>query len=144
MTRLPEIPPGSESSRRIETLSMLVNGLAQAAVESWRLERAISRLCAADRSRIQPIADRLGAWLTQASVTIEEHTGQEYLDGMSLEVVATEPRPDLAEGTVTIVETLKPSVYVFGQLIGHGQVVLGRGVSQEASGEGRTDGTSHD
>ncbi len=144
MTSLPAIPPGHESTRRIETLSVLAGGLAQVAVESWRLARLISRLCDADRARVQAVADRLEAWVAQAGVTIEDHTGQAYVDGMALEIVTTEPRADLAEGTVTIVETLKPSVYVSGQLIVRGQVVLGRGVGQEARGEGGTDGTGHD
>ena len=42
---------------------------------------------------------------------------------------------------MAIVETLKPSVYVAGQLIIRGQVVLGRGVAEDREGE--VDGAGH-
>lgn len=141
MTPRPATPPGGEQTRILDTVSLLASALAQTAVENWRLARLTVRLCDADRPRVQPITDRLGAWLSQASVVIEEHTGHTYVDGMALEIVATEERANLPAGAVAIVETLKPSVYVAGQLILRGQVVLGRGVAEMREGE--TDGAGH-
>jgi hypothetical protein len=71
--------------------------------------------------------------LSQSGITVEEHTGQDYLDGMRVTVVATETNEAIPPGSVRILETVKPSVYVRGELAVPGQVVLGRGVSEAAS-----------
>jgi hypothetical protein len=77
-------------------------------------------------------------------VAIDEHSGETFVDGMALEVVATEPEGELLEAGATVLETLKPSVYVAGQLIVQGQVILGRGTRKNAGTEGATDGPSDD
>jgi len=117
----------------LRNLTDIGSALALAAVEAWRLSRVIPRLCDADGARVSTIAERLSAVLSQSGITVEEHTGQDYLDGMRVTVVATETNEAIPPGSVRILETVKPSVYVRGELAVPGQVVLGRGVSEAAS-----------
>ena|SRR5437899_3044144 len=100
--------------------------LALAAIEAWRLSRAVPRLCDGDRPRVAAIAERLTAVLAQSGIILQEHTGEDYLDGMRLTVLATETRPEVPTGTVRIVETVKPPIYIAGELVLPGHVVLGR------------------
>jgi len=104
--------------------------LCQIAVEVWRLDGLLPRLCETDRPRIQAAVDRLRAHLEQAGVTIEDRTTQAYVDGLTVEVLAIEERTDLPPEQLRILETIKPSVYIAGQLAASGQVILGRGVAK--------------
>lgn len=55
-------------------------------------------------------------------VEVRDHTGERYVDGMALEVLAFQPRP----GTdfEIVAETLRPSVYYKDVLIQRGQVIV--------------------
>lgn len=125
-------PPAQMAALRGQ--AALAGALCKAALETWRLLRLGPRLCEADRERVQAIADRLSAGLAQAGVVIEDHTDQEYVEGLSVEILTTEVRVDLAPGEYRIIETVKPSVYIAGQLAAPGQVILGRGANQDERG----------
>jgi len=60
--------------------------------------------------------------LGSGGVEIRDHTGERYVPGMALRVIAFQPQP----GTriETIVETLKPSVFLGDQLIQRGEVIV--------------------
>ena len=137
----PPAPPPREGIAALEAQVALTRALSQAALEAWRLARLVPRLCKVDGERVQAIADRLSAGLAQAGVVIQDHTDQIYVDGLAVEILTTEDRTDLAPGTLRIVETVKPSVYIAGQLAAQGQVILGCGVAEDTR---RTDGTSDD
>ncbi len=127
----PPAPPPREGIAALEGQAALIRALCQAALEAWRLARLVPRLCEADGERVQAIADRLSAGLAQAGVVIQDHTDQIYVDGLAVEILTTEDRPDLPPASLRIVETVKPSVYIAGQLAAQGQVILGRGAAAE-------------
>jgi hypothetical protein len=106
------------------------------AVEHWRLRRILPRLCDDDRARVQAFSDRVDTWLNQAAISVEDFTGQPYIDGMTVEILTTEDRTDIPAGSLRVIETVKPSVYVAGQLLLPAQVILGHG--QDATSEERT------
>jgi len=132
-------PPPEIAALRSQTA--LDTALCKAALETWRLLRLGPRLCETDRARVQAIADRLSAGLTQAGVIIEDNTDQVFVEGLSVEILTTEVRMDLAPGEHRIVETVKPSVYIAGQLAVPGQIILGRGATAE---ERRINGPRND
>jgi hypothetical protein len=119
----------------------MAQALCRIAVEAWRLSGLLPRLCETDRPRVQGAVERLCAHLQQAGVTIEDRTSQAYVEGLAVEVLAVEERPDLPPDNLRILETIKPSVYIAGQLASPGQVILGRGV---AKATGSPDGTRND
>src|SRR3970040_2286738 len=100
-------PPPEIAALRSQ--AALATALCKAALETWRLLRLGPRLCESDRARVQAIADRLSAGLAQAGVVIEDHTDQTYVEGLSVDILTTEVRMDLAPGEHRIVETVKPS-----------------------------------
>jgi hypothetical protein len=65
------------------------------------------------------------AWdaLTQAGVQVQDHTGSTIDPGMSLKVITSEPTPGLARDTV--IETIKPSIYLKSERIQMGEVIVG-------------------
>ena len=65
------------------------------------------------------------AWdiLAQVGVQVQEHSRSRYDPGLSLKVVAFQPTPGL--DCKTVIETLKPTVYMKGQRIQVGEVVVG-------------------
>lgn len=123
-------PPGGIAA--LASAASITQALCLAAVEGWRLARLVPRLCAEDAPRVQSIADRLNSSLTQAGVTVEDHTHQPYVEGLAVEILTTEDRTDITPGSMQIVETVKPSVHISGQLALQGQVILGRGVAEES------------
>ncbi len=143
MPKPPHTPPTPRPPEGVDTLrslSDLTRALCQAALETWRLARLVPRLCEEDRARVLAIADRLSADLEQARVVIQDHTGHAYVEGLAVEILTTEDRTDLPPGALQIVETVRPSVYIAGQLAAQGQVILGRGVAEPR----RTDGSLND
>jgi hypothetical protein len=138
---LPRRPDPSPEMAALRSQAALATALCKTALETWRLLRLGPRLCETDQARVQAIADRLSAGLTQAGVIIEDHTDQAFVEGLSVEILTTEIRMDLAPGEHRIVETVKPSVYIAGQLASAGQIILGRGATTE---ERRTNGPRND
>ncbi len=65
------------------------------------------------------------AWDALASdrVEIKDHTGERYVPGMALQVIAFQPTPGLTHETV--LETIKPSVFHADTLIQRGEVIVG-------------------
>jgi hypothetical protein len=79
--------------------------------------------------------------LAQAGVVVQDFTDHAYVEGLAVEIIATEERSELGPDTCQIVETVRPSVYISGSLAAQGQVILGRGLAKR---EVKTDGTGDD
>jgi hypothetical protein len=62
--------------------------------------------------------------LTQAGITIQDHTGNPFDPGMSLKVIAYQPKPGLQREQV--LETIKPTIYFKNKQIQMGEVIVGR------------------
>jgi hypothetical protein len=61
--------------------------------------------------------------LKENGLEIQDHTGDPYDSGQSLKAPAFEPTPGLKEETV--IDTIKPSIYLDGKMIQMGEVVVG-------------------
>ena len=100
--------------------------LARAATNLWLARRKFHRASDASSREHRQIGRYLAATeegLRSAGVTLQEHDGQPYDPGFSLEVVAFRVDPALAAETVQ--ETVRPSVYLNDRLIKMGQVIVG-------------------
>jgi hypothetical protein len=115
--------------------------LAQLGTDLWRLRSKM----------IEPGTDRPldsmrrafrhleSAWdaLAAEGVTVQDHTDTPFDAGLSLKVIAFQPTPGLA--SERIIETIKPSVYLKGQPIQMGEVIVGtpeRGPAEEPASRG--------
>ncbi|MEU6912337.1 hypothetical protein [Streptomyces olindensis] len=102
--------------------------LLAAATGLWRAQRKLDRrggdLSAADLRQIRRYLQAARQALADVGLEIQEHDGEPFDPGQSLEVLAFQDEPGLTREVV--LETLRPSVYHRGERIQMGQVVVGR------------------
>jgi hypothetical protein len=67
--------------------------------------------------------------LTLAGIEIQDHTGAFFHPGMALAAILFQPSPGLIREQV--LETVRPSVYLNGQLIQIGEVIVGTPAAAE-------------
>jgi hypothetical protein len=79
---------------------------------------------------VETIWDRL----SEIGLEIQDHTGQPFDSGQSLEVLAFQPTPGVQRETVA--ETVRPTIYFMGRRILMGQVIVAT-PEGTASGEKR-------
>jgi hypothetical protein len=96
------------------------NLLADLATGLWRLRRRF--LDSADGRPLRDV-DALLDRLREEGLEIQDHDGQVYDATQSLRVAAFQPMPDLKREV--ILETLKPTVYLRGERIQTGEVIVG-------------------
>ena len=103
----------------------LVSSLA---IEMWRLDKRVNKVLAEspiDNSIVDQI-QRIKDIFRKQDVEICEHTDTEYNDGMSVKVLHVEEVDNLPLGKMKVLETVKPSVYLKGQVISHGEIIVGK------------------
>jgi hypothetical protein len=106
--------------------------LAEAATNLWRAQRRTTRLTEENSREGKRIGRLLVATkdaLTEAGVQIQDHDGDEFHPGLSLEVLAYQDDPSLRVEIVQ--ETVRPSVYLAGRRIQMGQVIVGSPAAPE-------------
>lgn len=100
--------------------------LADAATQLWRAQRRLNRLAEEDSREARRVGRNLASMrdaLAAAGVSIQDHDGDDYHEGQSLEVLAFEDDPALTREVVR--ETVRPSIYLGGSRVQMGQVIVG-------------------
>ena len=108
----------------------LVSSLA---IEMWRLEKRIEiakvnlpkESIASDQGILDQV-QRIRDVFKKHDIEIHEHTGTSYNDGLSLKVLHVEEMDNIPKGKMQIIETVKPSIYFKGQVVFHGEVIVGK------------------
>lgn len=100
--------------------------LATAVTNLWRAQRKI----AAAGERPSPRDRQAGRYLrtstealASAGLVVQDHDGDVFNPGRELEVLVYQENPALS--TETVIETVRPSVYLHGRLVQMGQVIVG-------------------
>ncbi|MET4927545.1 hypothetical protein P3L51_35185, partial [Streptomyces sp. PSRA5] len=100
--------------------------LAEAATNLWRAQRRLSRQGEEASTRSRQTGRYLRSCreaLDDAGLLVQEHEGDVFHAGRSLEALAFEDDPSLAADTVR--ETIRPTIYLHGRRIQMGQVIVG-------------------
>jgi hypothetical protein len=117
VTALPEAETEEES--------VADKALAEAATNLWRAQR---KLASSDPSTQSRQAGRYlrtcREALTDAGLVVQDHEGDAFHPGRSLEVLVFEEDPKLT--VETVLETVRPSIYYRDRRIQMGQVIVGR------------------
>lgn len=101
--------------------------LSDLSLSLWRLEKKMTK-----PGTNQPLDGMLHAYssltsiwniLIQAGVTVREHTGLLYEPGLPLAVIGYESNSEILEPT--IIKTIKPTVYLHGNPVQYGEVIVG-------------------
>lgn len=115
------LAPGADS------VGIAVLQLADLATGLWRLrEKMLDGETGRPLDEMRRAFRHLEAtWdiLAQAGVQVQDHSRSRYDPGLSLKVTAFQPSPGL--DSETVIETLKPTVYLKGQRIQIGEVIVG-------------------
>ena len=69
---------------------------------------------------------RIRDFLAKYEIVIKEHTGESYNDGLSLRALHFEIDENLPKGKMQVTETVQPSIYLRGNVISHGTVVVAK------------------
>jgi hypothetical protein len=71
--------------------------------------------------------------LAEVGLEIQDHTGNPFDSGQSLEVLAFQPTKEVLQETV--IETVRPTIYIAGRQILKGQVIVGSPETPSANGD---------
>ncbi|AOS64579.1 hypothetical protein [Actinoalloteichus hymeniacidonis] len=108
---------------RAETLDE--KQLAAAATNLWRARRRLERDDGAPTKRERQTRNYLRTChdaLVDAGVVIQDHDGDAFHSGRSIEVLVFEPDPTATEERV--LETVRPTIYLHDRRIQMGQVIV--------------------
>lgn len=123
----PQVTGSPGEPRGAPPADIAVPQLADLATELWRLRgKMLDAQTGRPREEVRRAFRHLeGAWesLEQAGVQIQDHARSAYDPGLSIQVLAFQPTPDLE--SETIIETIRPTIYVKGQRIQVGEVIVG-------------------
>lgn len=103
-----------------------VEALVFIAIDVWRVQgamrdRATGKVREDMRRSSRHIASVLDT-LVRLGVEVKDHTGDVFEYGLSLVVIASEPTRGIVN--VCVSETIKPTVYLHGEIIQMGEVVV--------------------
>lgn len=107
--------------------------ISSLAIEIWRLEKRINRakdsMVKYEDEGATSILDqiqRIKDIFKKQGIEVREYTDTAYNDGMSVKALHFEEIDGLPKGKMKVMETVKPSVYFKGQIIFHGEVIVGK------------------
>jgi hypothetical protein len=112
------------------------DALAKVATGLWRARRRMLQDPSVDATPRPEVRKEFrhvqAAWdaLAEAGVKVQDHEGEPFRLGQSLEVLTYQPRPELEDEQV--IETIRPSIYARGRTLQVGQVIVG---TPEAGGD---------
>lgn len=119
-----------ESGEKPET-----DALLRAASGLWRAGRQLDEdggtLSGAGLRQVRRQLNASRRALVDGGLEIQDHEGQRFDSGLSLEVLLFQEEPGLAHEVV--LETVRPSVYFRGRCIQMGQVIVGRPASEQTT-----------
>jgi hypothetical protein len=103
----------------------LLNLTVEMGTAVWRLQRRLTTEgeVPEEIKRVSRDLESIGDALRQAGIEIKDHTGEKYVSGMALRVIAFQPTPDLSQEQV--IETIKPTIYRKDKIIQMGEVIVG-------------------
>ena len=120
-----------ENARDASEFILSMDLISSLSIELWRLEKRIDKTKNNIDSSIIDQFQRIKDILGKQDIEICEHTDADYNDGMSVKVLHVEEVNNLPLGKMKIIETVKPSIYYKGQVISHGEVIVGKSKEKE-------------
>jgi len=143
-----EVKITTKPAKKIETKDLLLL-IADLATGLWRIDKKTAvnktdQMQDSMRSVRRHVESTLDA-LSSAKVEIRDHTGEKYVTGMALKVIAFQPTSSVQ--VEKIAETVKPSVFYKNQLIQRGVVIVDtpeaevQGQKSKANGIGEVEST---
>jgi len=91
----------------------------------WRVQKRLSMMKSPSKEFNHISRDIASTYdaLSKKGIEIKDHTGQDYVHGMTLRVVTSEPVKNLIQ--TQIIETLKPTIFYREKIVQMGEVIIG-------------------
>lgn len=118
---------------------VLLSLIAEFATGLWRIKRKTDGMDEL-KGPMQPVRRHIESTidtLTSAKVEIQNHTGEKYITGMALKVIAFQPASSVQ--VERIAETIKPSIFYKDKLIQRGEVIVETPEEQQSGQESPTE-----
>jgi hypothetical protein len=111
----------------------LMNLTTEIGTSFWRLQHRINAggEPPQEMKRVLRDVESMEDALKQANIEVKDQTGQKYVDGMALKVLARQVTPGIT--CETIIETIKPTIYCGNTLMQQGEVIVGIPESETSS-----------
>ena len=106
--------------------SKLINLIIEICVGIWRVEKKMPDKNSGllpELIKINRPIETMKDLLHQNGFVIQDLTGQDYIDGMTLEVIAWQPTEGIIKKMIT--ESIKPRISYLNQIIEPGEVIVG-------------------
>jgi len=106
----------------------LPNSIKLLAIECWRIKKLLPEF--SDNKKhlvLGSSVDKMLDALSQSGIELDDPEGQEFRDGMTLDVALIEEKPDMAVDARIVTETLSPTVYVRNKLVQPARVIVSVG-----------------
>jgi hypothetical protein len=108
------------------TLSPGAESLSELAVELWRLEKRLTKagekLSEDENKAFQNSLVKLRRYLEKNDIAVIDYTGQNYNEGLNLDILSMEKAPDIKQSIIH--ETHEPAVTHKGILIKKAKVIV--------------------
>ena len=122
----PTFAPAEETEATTRLLSVPGDFFLDLANSAWDLRKgSVDSLTGEPKPHLAKMArhvERLWESLERIGFKIQDHSNQSYDSGQSLDVLAFQPTPGIDREIVA--ETIRPTVYLQGQQIQKGQVIV--------------------
>lgn len=106
-------------------------GLSTMAVEIWRLkqrfESTYDRLNSTTQKKIDHSFRKIDDFIDSMGIVIKDYTGQDYNDGLNVEVINIETELEHSDHLDTrryVKEMIEPTIIIQGNLINKGKVIV--------------------
>jgi hypothetical protein len=100
----------------------MYNLIANIVTSLWRARRKLAQVSGDANKAASRHIDAAFDALAAAKVEVKDHTGEKYVTGMALKVIAIQPNPSLRTDIIT--ETIKPTIRYKDLLIQRGEVAV--------------------
>ena len=120
----------AEIKRSVQTkfidLSPSTQSMAELGIEIWRLDKKLEKasqdLNEDQKTSLHNSLTKLRRHLERNDIEVRDYTDHKYNEGMNLEILSSEKRPDLSHSVVGITDT--PAIMLKGQVIKRAKVVI--------------------
>lgn len=98
------------------------------AIECWRIKKLLPEFCENKKYLVLGSSiDKMLEALSQEGVEVDDPEGQEFRDGMTLDVALFEETAEIAANSRIVSETLSPTVYINNKLVQPARVIVSIG-----------------
>jgi len=107
-------------------LSPSTDDFIQFAIEVWRIEQRITKIQSIlpenQKKGIENSTKKLRRYFEKYDIEIRDYTNQKFNDGLNLDVLSVEKKPNIAESIIK--ETIEPTIMYRGQVVRKAKIIV--------------------